>query len=546
MKKSLLVSGASKVDPNEIYRNDFNDVSNLIISTDGGGTVTSEDPIGTVVLPRQALTIDYPVNGKNYATVDLGQTYDELYIQFYVSVVKTNQTSGYDEFCQIGSTDSGGLEVTEMKYLNSTVGVRPAAYPLPSALISEGKRIAKGEIFRVGVHINKSTLEGKYYFNGKLSGQVTINDRDLRYITLGGTNDSGTKVQFSNLTVNTNNFSKGVNTPAKIGQVITAYIDPSMDASIDASNFSGMHNAPYDPDGGTNYIDGPVRYTTDLSAIYFQVDGKSKGIVRIKDGTNVKLKDFSDLQRILFGTGSTDVDNNYLVTSYSGGNVANYQAPTIDTSITLDPSVWSVHDASNNIYVANLGYSLSRLKRVWYDEQLGLRTSPTLADLSTNLGLFFKDGTDLYVRLWDDSNPSTHSIDIGSNVGFSIQDFCTMRNVTKRIGGMSGATNAIIEYCDFTLGSSISVANNSIVQYSHFYNNWAGGIYPEQQFNDQETPGITVNSYGIAHANTVEDSYIGIRVIYGTKKPLVCFNVVKNIIVNHIAMEGSVNPHTRR
>ena len=76
------------------------------------------------------------------------------------------------------------------------------------------------------------------------SGQVTINDRDLRYITLGGSNDAGTKVQFSNLTVNTNNFSKGVNTPNKIGQVITVYIDPSMDASIDASNFTGMHNAP--------------------------------------------------------------------------------------------------------------------------------------------------------------------------------------------------------------------------------------------------------------------------------------------------------------
>ena len=38
-------------------------------------------------------------------------------------------------------------------------------------------------------------------------------------------------------------------------------------------------------------------------------------------------------------------------------------------------------------------------------KQLGLRDSPTLADLSTNLGLFFNDGTDLYVRLWDEFRP---------------------------------------------------------------------------------------------------------------------------------------------
>ena len=119
-----------------------------------------------------------------------------------------------------------------------------------------------------------------------------------------------------------------------------------------------------------------------------------------------------------------------------------------------------------------------------------------------------------------------------------------MRNVTKRIGGMASNDNTLIEYCDFTLGSSVNVANNSIVQYSHFYNNWAGGTYAEQQFNAQEGNGITVNSYGIAHANTVEDSYIGIQIVYGSKKPLVCFNVVKNIIVNHIQLSGSVNPHT--
>ena len=299
MKKSLLVSGASKVDPNEIYRNDFNDVSNLIISTAGGGTVTSEDPIGTVVLPRQALTIDYPVNGKNYATVDLGQTYDELYIQFYFSVVKTNQTSGSDQFCQIGSTDSGGLEVTEIKYLNSTSGYRYYGLPGNSSL-TQNKRLAQGEVSKIGVHINKNTLEAKYYFNGVFTRTISLADRDLRYITLGGTNDAGTKVQFTNLTVNTNNFSKGINTPAKIGEVITAYIDPSMDESIDASNFTGMNNAPYDPDGGTNYIDGPLRYTSELNPIYFAVNNKSKGIIRIKDGTNVKLKDFSDTQTIFF------------------------------------------------------------------------------------------------------------------------------------------------------------------------------------------------------------------------------------------------------
>jgi len=518
----------------EIYRNEFEDLTGLITDTPTG-TITIENPIGTAVLPQQALTIRYTTTGKNYASYNLPQSYDRYLIQCYFSTIKSSDNLGYKDLMQFGQNADGGSELAQITVNHhATNGPRIYGINLDNVASTQysyfGKYVADGEWSLIGADIDRIAGTIKYYYNGTFVKQQTIGTRTLDYVTLGGANNAGTVLQFSSLTINTQQFSETVENDFSIGEKVTTYIDYTVKDDTNVADYTGMHAYRFDPDGGSNYVDGPLPFAEDIYSSYTTANGE----VRFNRGVKHKLRDLTESHSISLGVGTTDADNNYIVSSYGIGDKAK-----LDTSIVADSGLWILDDPVNNIYkqaIANSTY----IAKVWYNESMGLRKATTLLDIETYIGTYYVDAGDLYVRLWDGSDPSLAVVDIGSNTGFTTNDYCAVDGVHFRFSGISTAPYSLYKNNDFSQGSSASVSDYSFLLYNKFYQNWDGSRYDEQAVAGNSSASINLNSNGTAAYNTVEDSYIGIRFTAGKFNSLAAFNVVKNIIVNHITFDGSV------
>ena len=502
-----------------VYVNNFDNLDGLILEA-GNGTVTTENPIGSVVLPQKALTIENTKSGNCYAAIDLGASYNELYIQYYISVIERSDANGYKDNLQVGEAVNG-LEACEIKMSNnSNPHTRPYGLPNYQALAYMGT----GTTTRIGMHVNKSALTCDFYADGKFIGQKTINNRELRYITLGGNNVSGYKLQFSALTVNSLGFMNGVPNIDGIGEYETIYVDSSMDESIDTTNFSGKHKELFDPKGDGVYTDGAKRFLSNAKMI-----GDS-GKTLFKRGLDYKLKDLNTAHKLY--RPKTNTDDNFIIGAYGSGDL-----PNLDSSVLADPNGWELYDSANYIYKQSFEYT-NRIKGAFIDENIGMVIEVPLSELQSKSGRMYWDSNNVYIRMWDDSNPKDHTIDILSNQGTQVPSYSLVSDIRFRFGSLAMEVKSIAENCEATLGAGFNAQNYGIVRDCHVYKQWGGMIYDPNTTGSGTKNGINIGKYGQAYYNLVEDCYIGIEIEHSSVNGLCAFNVVKNSIVSSIEVGG--------
>ena len=516
------------VDPNigEVWRDEFNDLTGIFNTKETGGTVTIQDPIGTAVLPQKALTIEC-VSAGTWAEVDLGVAYNEIYVQYYVSIINDGGTSGYEQ--QVFVSGGAGASQNSFSVLtNHSVGNH--RYYIDPTFAYFGMRQKVGQWTKIGLHIDRIGSTVTRYHDGEMIGTSAITSNDIRYLLFGGgVLPNGYKLQIASLTANTNNFSAGVPNVDGIGEVSKIYVDASMDSGIDASGFSGLHKEPFDPDGGTNYIDGALRYSKALDTEYFKLNGE----VLYKKGVKHKLLDLNTSNGVkIIGDPTTEILN-YTLKGY-GDSV---EKPYLYNSIEYN-GTWTVEDAPNNVYRSNAITGIARLSGVWFNENLGLRESVDILDFGTYSGIYFIDGTDVLVKLWDGTDPSLGQIDLISNIGFLINNYCNVKGLHFKMGGITTSDYSTLEYNDFSTNAGSTIGNFGKFRYNKAYDNWSGGQYVDATLGGKGEP-FTANTNSLFYGNEIADSYIGIQINYGQKNVMVAFNIVKNIIVNHIQLSGT-------
>lgn len=236
----------SAIDPNatptpsgQVYVNNFDTLTGLTLEQTTG-SVTLETPIGTT-LPNvtYALTVDHTAAGNAYAAVDLGQTYDELYIQYYMAVIKPAGATSYTQSFKVGA-GINSLNAAEILINHATNDFRFYGFP---NYLNLGRYAKSAVWYKIGMHVDKVALTCSYEIDGRIVSTVSIADQDLRYITLGGSGDSvaGYKVQYASLTVNELGFQDAIVNDNGVGKYKTFYIDYSQkDNGLDMSNWSGL------------------------------------------------------------------------------------------------------------------------------------------------------------------------------------------------------------------------------------------------------------------------------------------------------------------
>ena len=518
----------------EVYRNDFTNLGTLDdLQTYGNGTITSEDPIGSSVLSGKAMTFEYisPSGSTNMVgAVDLGQVYDEIYVQFYMSMAELGSEIGYHTLFYASPAFSFAESAFRLSARVTAGSKSYRTFKTDTGFVQISPYQTEGYWCKVGLHINNLTNEVTIYYNNALQGTLTTLDKDMQWLLFGGGHDNNVKVQIMDLTVNTQQFSAPSPNIEDIGENTTIYCDASMDSGIDASGFTGLHKEPFDPDGGINYVDGALRYSGDINESFINIDNLK---VLFKKGVSHKLKDLSTSNKIDFLGDPTSDTIKYSIQTYSDGNEKAYMYSSIEYT-----GSWTIEDAPNNVYRSDAITGIIRLSNVWTNETLALRESTDILDFDTFPGIWYVDGTDVLVKMWDGSDPTLAQIDLVSNIGFTTNDYVTTKDIHFKMGGIAAPSYSAVQYCDFSTGAGAVIGEFCKFWYNYSDENWSGGNYQSPTLGGRGAP-FTINSNGNFAYCDIKDSYIGAQTNYGQKNTMIAFSVFKNIIVNSVQYSGS-------
>ena len=529
---SALDPNATPVPAGQIYANNFETLIGLNLEQTTG-TVNLQTPIGTTVpnVPN-ALTVDYVAVGNAYASIDLGQTYDELYIQYYVCVPNPSTATSYTDNLKVGSSVNGGT-ITQVSMNHATNDFR--AYGVPGYDFIGTRYMKAGVWYKIGLHIDRVAQTCDFYLDGRFSGQKATNNADMQFITLGGSGDnvSGYKIQYASLTVNETEFQNTIVNENGVGQYKTHYVDYSLkDSGLDMTGWSGMFSEPFDPDGGTNYIDGPALYLSDISGT--NAYAKKYDFYKIKRGTVLKMKDLNTPHQLSLGATGYSDETHLTLDAYGSGDL-----PFIDTSIVADDTAWTLHDATNFIYKQTIA-NINRLYGVWIDEDKGLNITTTYADLETTSGQAYTDNVDLFIRLYDDGDPSVHVIDVASNQNNLIRPYCIAQNIHLRFGLTIHEGEGFVRNCEGTKGLTVQVSNNAVAYDNHIHDQWGGKDYVINSEGSSGAYGFIAGNNGKVIRNKVYDCYVNIETSHSNVGVDILYNDVRNAVVSNIECGGNV------
>lgn len=524
---------------NEIYRNEFTSLTGITADEYSNGDISIEAPIGTNTLEGTALTMEWTnSSGSNpmLARIDLGTVHDDLYIQFYGSVTNAASDSGYTEFFYATNTSPLSSEAFFLE-TNHSAGYHSYYKTETGTAIVSDRLVKQGVWDMFGIHIDNVAHTATFFYNGKQTQSVSIQSREVQWLQFGGFHTEGYKMQIMDLTVNTTNFSAPTDNLHGIGEYATIYIDATMDSGIDASGFSGQHSEPFDPDGGSSYIDGPLRHAADMNASFFRY---KNGFVKQKvDGTYYQ-KDLATSNKLNFVGSPTSASENFTVTSYGKG-----EKPIIRNGILYEGS-WYEIDAVNNVWesdVISTGFANLSSVRIYDVDAYGLRLSTDTNDFATYDGIWYKDVDTVQIKLWDDVDPNTFTeVVFGSNAGLSFNDYTKAKNLHFQLGGLVAGTGVEVSYCEFSKGAGLSMADNSVAKYNRFHDNWTGGNYHESTVARGGAV-VSLGDNSVFAYNKVEEAYLGIEVPWGTIDPMIAFNEIKNITVNSVTFNGGSTGH---
>jgi len=531
----------------QVYINNFDDLTGLILN-ETNGTVTASPIIGTITPEvTNALTIDHVEGGSVTAAIDLGQAYDRLYIQWYSSVIKDAGATNYTNHLEVGSAIEAN-EAAQILFRHDVSTLRWKPYGTSQGGYQDMNRWTNsGTWYKYGMILDRVNLTVEFFVNGVSYGQIAAKNRDLRYITLGGTgnNKVGYKVQYTALSVNTNHFQDIVTNSNGIGTYVTQFVDYSsientnyngVDLSaLDKSHWTGRHSEPFDPDGATNYIDGPTPYTYNLIDNN-NLFGKGDKIL-YKKGVTHKIENLSRGHK-------TALNGAYIPTlfntidAYGEGSM-----PIIDSSMKANPFDWEIYDALNGIYRMSLN-NVNYATGAWQEGgNKAMRKTFLLANMKNQSGCWFEDGTYFYIRLWDDTNPALQNISIGTNQVPSFGDYTEIRNLHWRHANILVNNEMLVEHCEFSKSSGATVTN-AIFRDNKLYDNWSGVDYGATEASN---PGLGLGGSGLGGAiglkeralvyrNTIEDSYLAVSIFSDAHDAVFAFNEIKNTIVNTISI----------
>ena len=526
---------------NEVLRDDnvnLDEITQILKTAATTSEATIQPTGGTAKLEGDALNMEW-INGGGDSFLgiyyDLGQVYDKIYVQFYVNVLDWSTTpDAYQQFMWATETSSISQEAFEIQINKSTNFLRWYKNNPGSTLLSE--YVARGQWAMIGIEIDNIAKTASYYYNQKLISTNASQSRNVQWLVFGGNHPSGTKIQMKDLTVNTSNFSAPTSNLYGIGDRTTIYIDNSVSDLIDTTNFSGLHNALYSIDGDVTYIDGPLKYPSDLQSNYFNpIDGE----FAYKAGEVSYLEDLATSNSLKLLGSPTTAEDYYTVTSYGTGT-----KPIITNGIEYD-GAWTIDDVPNNVYRSDVIPNIGNLSGVRMPdiETYALRESTDILDFNTYKGIYFVDGTEILVKLWDETDPTLLNVVLTSNVAYTVNDFSRIRDLGLNSAGIVSGSNSVITYCDFNIGSSLTLNDGSIAKYNDFTENWSGGQYQEATLGGRSA-NLTFGDNVVFAFNNVEDGYIGGQVDWGTVAPMLAFNVFKNIIVNHVQLSGTNVAHS--
>lgn len=526
---------------------------------DGTAITSTETTNGTVTYatsPTQpgpsgnALTLTNTANGNCWAGIDLGQTYDELYIQFYVCVLDDGGDSGGVDLFEIGAAQFASdvvrlqsrLDLGETRY-------RPQVQSSGGARIS-GNYMRVGTWFKFGLRVNTLTGTADYYVNDNLFNSHTVTG-SMRYITFGGNRNLGFKQQVYGLTVNELGFQNTYSIEGIDNIWAAEYIDYSMDASIDASGFTGQIKEPYDPAGGTAYIDGPLRYFRDSDANYFSAPTNSlntnvENKVFFKRGATHYVEDLLSPHTYDLGTNKTTATKNITFENYGVGNAAIISG---GVPIPATDNAWVVHDAPNNIWKVTdaqfVNVPANRFTGAWQDN-LGLSIEPDIASLLDYEGTCYMDGATntLYVRCWNLIDPNTVDFVVSQDIGFKGDEYSYVKDLHFKHTGCSTSEFGTIDNCEATDGANFGCLEFGVVKNCYIHDQDGGNFYYDRLAGRGAGSGsnIAINAGDdcAIFNNIIEGSYQGVQLTYDGENSMVAFNTFKNIKVNVIGVAGGV------
>lgn len=552
MRRSLL-SITETADPFEVFASNFDDLTGLVINT-SNGTVTASNIIGTVTPNTpNALTIEHTSAGSVNASVDLGQAYDELYVQYYVSVIKQINASSYTNNFEVGSAiEANHASQIVMNHSGDTWRVFSQD---GNGFHNLNKRTNSGSWNKIGMYFSGGTVE--YFVNDTSIGTFNTISQDRRYITMGGTgnNQVGYKVQYASLTVNTDHFQDIITNSSVAGAYNSAYTSQFVDYSIitdtayddgngafdltalDVSGWTGLHSRPYDPDGGTNYIDGPAAYLFDI--------GTSNDLALLNDkffakrGVVHKMENLTRAPKISLSTSGFSSTVFNTIDAYGTGD-----DPKIDLSIRVNPDDWTLHDAVNSIYKVSIA-NADEATGVFIEDVIGLREVTVLSNMDNQSGCWFENGTEVYARLYDDTDPSLQNMAISSNQNFKISEYGEVRNIDFRHGLVLFSGSNFCTDSSFGQGSLTSVTNSEVVGCT-LYDGWGGRDY---YLTEAENPGLGLGTSGqgggiglregaIVHNCIIENAYLSVAFSTDSHDAIFAYNQTKNTIINQLSIVG--------
>ncbi len=536
--QGAFINDVSLINENEIYRNEFTSLTGITVDEYSNGDISFEAPIGTNTLEGTALTMEWTnSSGSNpmLARIPLDSVYNDIYVQFYGAIINSGSDSDYTEFFYATNTSPLSSEAFVLETNHSAGYHSYYKTETGTALVSD-RLVKQGVWDMFSIHIDNVAHTATFFYNGKQTQSVSIQSREVQWLQFGGFHTEGYKMQIMDLTVNTTNFSAPTDNLHGIGDHTRIYIDSSMDSGIDASGFSGQHSELYSLDGGSTYIDGPLRYAADMNASYFRYED---GFVMQKvDGTYYQ-KDLATSNKLNFVGSPTSATENFTVTSYGKG-----EKPIIRNGILYEGS-WVEIDAVNNVWESDpitTGFANLSSVRVYDVSPFGLRLSTDTDDFDTDEGIWYKDTDTVQIKLWDDVDPNTYSeIVFGSNAGLSFNDYTKAKNLHFQLGGLVAGTGVEITYCEFSKGAGLALTNGT-AKYNYFHDNWTGGNYHDSHVSRGGAV-VTLGDYARFAYNTVEEAYIGLEVPWGTKDPMIAFNLFQNIIVNTVTFNGGSTGH---
>lgn len=534
---------AKKNDPGEVYVNNFDSLTGLTLDETTGSV--SIEPVFGDHTPNveNALTLYADATGEVNAAFEI-PLHNKIYVQYYMNVIYPSTDTGYQGNFEIGNAINNQAAT---KVFTNQEALTYRVFGNTQGFLDTGFRSSDGVWNLIGIEIDKVALTAKFYVNREELGELTIANQNLRYITLGGTYDTGYKIQFASITVNTDHFQDVITNNNGIGDYVTHFVDYSIKDHVDFNaNWSGLHPYVIDVNNDGTMDDGPVPYVNDVGT-----NNKGKlNLARRKDkwsikrGQKFKMENLTRPHSISFvGAGTSE---GYLPTieTYGEGSM-----PILDNSIIADDTAWVVYDAPNGIYrqpIANVDNATGA-----WEEDTGypLRQVFDINWLANDSGAWFEDGTYFYVRLWDDSDPSLKEISIGSNQTPSFPDYTQIRWVHFRHGNILVTDNMIAEQSEFSYSSGASVTNG-VFRDNYLHDLWGGTDYGTTSTNSPagegygssgDGGGTGLNAGALVYRNIFKDPYLGVSIGTDADGAVFAYNLIVNTHVNSISFFGDVD-----